>query len=105
MAGTLLVVYVHVHVKPDAVDAFVAATLANSRSSLQEPGVVRFDITQELADPTRFVLCEVYRGAAGAQAHKETRHYATWRDTVAPMMEEQRRSVKYVNLFPEDEEY
>ena len=98
----MLVVHVHVHVKPEHVDAFKQATLANARASLKEPGVVRFDVVQQQDDPTRFVLIEVYRDAAAAAAHKETAHYPVWRDIVAPMMAAPRQSVKFGNVFPDD---
>lgn len=98
----MLIVHVHVHVKPEWVDAFKEATLANARASVQEPGVARFDVVQQQDDPTRFVLVEVYRDAEAPAAHKQTPHYARWRDTVAPMMAEPRSSVKYTNLFPDD---
>ncbi|MBI5692190.1 MAG: antibiotic biosynthesis monooxygenase [Verrucomicrobia bacterium] len=98
----MLVVHVHVHVRPECVDAFKAATLANARASLQEPGIARFDVVQQADDPCRFVLVEVYRTAAAPAAHKETAHYATWRDTVAPMMASPRSSVKFANVFPDD---
>src|SRR3954469_266646 len=96
----MIIVHVSVHVKPHAVDAFRAATLENARNSLQEPGVVRFDVVQQEDDPTRFLLVEIYRTAADPARHKETAHYVTWRDTVEPMMAEPRRSVKYRALFP-----
>lgn len=99
---SLLVVHVQVRVKPEAVDAFLAATLANARASVQEPGVARFDVVQQADDPTRFVLVEVYRSAEAPARHKETTHYAAWRDAVAPMMAEPRSSVKFVNVFPGD---
>lgn len=98
----MLVVHVQVRVKPEAIEAFKAATLANARASVKEPGIARFDVVQQADDPTRFVLVEAYRNAAAPAAHKETAHYATWRDTVAPMMAEPRSSVKYANVFPED---
>lgn len=98
----MLVVHVHVHVRPEAVEAFKAATLENARHSVQEPGVARFDVVQQLDDPTRFVLVEVYRDDQAPAAHKQTAHYAKWRDTVEPMMAEPRHSVKYQNLFPDD---
>jgi quinol monooxygenase YgiN len=98
----MLVVHVHVRVKPECVEAFKQATLANARESLKEPGVVRFDVVQQQDDPARFVLVEVYRDANAAATHKETRHYPVWRDAVAPMMSEPRFSVKFNNLFPED---
>jgi len=101
----MLVIHIHVQVKPECVDAFKQATLANARASLQEPGVVRFDVVQQQDDPARFVFVEVYRDAAAAAAHKETAHYPVWRDAVAPMMAAPRQSVKFVNVFPEDAEW
>jgi quinol monooxygenase YgiN len=97
----MLIVHVLVHVKPDSVDAFEAATRENARGSIQEPGVVRFDVVQQDDDPTRFLLVEIYRTPDDPARHKETAHYATWRETVEPMMAEPRRSVKYRALFPE----
>lgn len=98
----MLIVHVHVHVKPEHREAFKAATLANAQASVHEAGIARFDVMQQADDPTRFVLVEVYRTAAAPAAHKETAHYATWRDTVAPMMAEPRTSVKFTNVFPAD---
>src|SRR4029078_4010111 len=98
----MLVVHVHVRVKPECVEAFKAATLANARASVQEPGIARFDVVQQADDPTRFVLVEASHTPAAPAAHKETAHYATWRDTVAPMMAEPRTSVKFVNVLPDD---
>jgi autoinducer 2-degrading protein len=100
--STMLVVHVHVHVKPEHVAAFQEATLQNARASLREPGIARFDVLQQPDDPTRFILVEVYRTAAAPAAHKETAHYAAWRDTVAPMMATPRTSVKFANVFPDD---
>ena len=98
----MLIVHVFVHVKPDQVDAFKAATIENARNSVQEPGIARFDVIQQQDDPTRFVLVEVYRTPDDPARHKETVHYATWRDTAEPMMAEPRASIKYTNIFPAD---
>jgi (4S)-4-hydroxy-5-phosphonooxypentane-2,3-dione isomerase len=98
----MLVVHVHVHVKPECVEAFKQATVANSRESIKEPGIAAFDCVQQQDDPTRFVLVEAYRTLEAPATHKETRHYQTWRDAVAPMMAEPRTSVKFTNLYPED---
>ena len=103
MKGTMLVVHVHVRVKPETVEAFKQATIENAHQSVQEPGIARFDVVQQADDPTRFVLVEVYRTADAPSAHKETKHYQAWRDTVAPMMAEPRSSVKFANIFPGDE--
>jgi len=96
----MLVVHVHVHVKPECVDAFRQATFENAGNSVREPGIARFDVVQHQDDPTRFVLVEAYRTAEAPAAHKETAHYAKWRDAVAPMMAEPRSSVKCLSLFP-----
>jgi quinol monooxygenase YgiN len=102
MAGSLLVVHVHVRVKPGAEEAFRKASLANAEASRREPGVVRFDLLADREDSSHLVLVEVYRDAAAAAAHKETAHYAVWRDAMADLMAEPRRSEKYVNVSPED---
>lgn len=99
----MYIVHVHVQVKPECVADFRAATLENSRNSLQEPGIARFDVVQQLDDKARFVLVEVYRSVEANAAHKETVHYAQWRDAVAEMMAAPRVSVKYENAFPGDE--
>jgi quinol monooxygenase YgiN len=98
----MLIVHVFVHVKAEFVEAFQAATIENARASIKEPGIARFDVVQSSDDPTRFVLIEVYRTAEDPARHKETAHYAQWRDTVASMMAEPRTSLKYRNVFPDD---
>lgn len=96
-------VCVHVCVNEENRNDFIQATLDNARSTVQEPGNLRFDVIQQIDDPNRFVLYEVYRDEAGMEAHKDTPHYAKWRDTVAPWMAEPRRGVKHQTLFPESE--
>jgi autoinducer 2-degrading protein len=99
----MLIVHVFVHVKPDQVEAFRTASLENARNSVQEPGIARFDFIQQQDDPTRFVLVEVYRTSDDPGRHKETAHYQKWRNTVADMMAEPRTSIKYNNVFPDDQ--
>lgn len=99
---SLIVVHVHAHVLPEGIEGFRTASIENSRESLKEPGVARFDVVQSTEDPTRFVLVEVYKSADAPAAHKATAHYARWRDAVAPLMAEPRTSVKYVNVAPGD---
>ncbi len=101
----MLIVHVHVHVKPEGVEDFKRVSRANARESAKEPGIARFDVVQQQDDPTRFVLVEVYRDDHAPAAHKETKHYQTWRDAVAPMMAEPRSSVKFANIFPGDAEW
>ncbi len=97
----MLIVHVHVHVKTEFIQAFREATVENARHSVEEPGIARFDVAQQRDDPARFVLVEVYRDDDAPAAHKETAHYAKWRDTVATMMAGPRSSVKFNAVFPD----
>jgi quinol monooxygenase YgiN len=87
-------------VKPESVEAFRQATIANARESVKEPGIARFDLLQQEDDPARFLLIEAYRTAEAPAQHRKTAHYQAWRDTVADMMAEPRTRVKYANVFP-----
>ena len=97
----MLIVHVHVHVKPESVEEFRQATMENARASRQEPGIARIDVMQSQDDATRFVLTEVYRTPEAAAAHKETAHYAKWRDAVESMMAEPRQRALYNAVFPD----
>jgi len=90
--------HVQIHVKPECVEAFKQATVANARESRREPGIARFECLQQLDDPSRFVLVEAYRDPGAQAQHRETRHYLVWRDAVAPMMAEPRASVKFAPI-------
>jgi len=97
------VVFVQVHVRPEAVAAFLEATRENARHSQQEPGIARFEVYQQNEDPTRFILLEAYRTAEGPAQHQATLHYLTWREVVASMLAEPRTKIVYQNRAPSDE--
>ena len=101
--NAMFIVHVFVHVKSDQVEAFKSATIENASNSINEPGVARFDIIQQMDDPCRFVLVEVYRTPDDPGRHKETAHYHKWRDSVADMMAEPRTAIKYTNIFPDEQ--
>ena len=101
----LLCVHVFVHVKPGTEDAFLAATLENARNSAKESGIARFDVLQDKENPLKFCLVEVYTTNEAPTEHKETDHYAVWRDTVADMMAEPRSAIKFNNHFPTNIDY
>jgi len=101
----MLVVLVHIKVKPSDVEAFKAATVINAEASRKEAGIARFDLLQQSDDVTRFVLIEAYRNENAPAEHKETAHYKQWRETVEGMMGEPRRSVKFANISPVDSAY
>jgi len=96
------VVLVNIHVKPDFIEAFKLASIENAQNSIKEPGIARFDLIQQKDDLTRFILIEVYHDDQAQAAHKETRHYFKWRDTVAEMMAEPRVGIAYTNITPDD---
>lgn len=98
----MLVIHVHVHVRPEYVEAFKQATMENAAQSIKEPGIARFDVVQQNDDPTWFVLVEVYRSVDAPAKHKETAHYRRWANDVMEMMLEPRSSAKYTNIFPDD---
>ena len=100
----MLVVHVHARVRPERVAEFLAVTLVNAKASLGEPGVARFDVIQDQADPGHVVLVEAYHDDDAAAAHKQTPHYAAWRDAVAEMMAEPRASTRFSAVFPPEDE-
>lgn len=100
----MLVVQINIHVKPEAVDAFIAATVENASNSIQEAGIVRFDFYQQADDSNRFTLIEIYRSADDPPKHRETAHYKRWKDSVESMMVEPRSRTEYRNVFPADDQ-
>lgn len=101
----MIIVQIHIHVKPEFVDAFRSATIENARNSVQEPGIAQFAFLQVPDNPNKFLLIEAYRTTEAQAAHKETKHYQIWRDTVADMMAEPRSGVRYESIFPPDESW
>ena len=101
----MYIIHVQIRVKPEEIEAFKSATLANAQASVKEPGIVRFDVIQQLDDPAHFVLVEVYHTIEDHAKHRQTAHYSTWATIVAPMMAEPRSSLKYTNIFPDEAEW
>jgi autoinducer 2-degrading protein len=101
----MLILQVHIQIKPEHIEAFKQATIENARNSLQEPGIARFDFLQQEDDPTRFILTEAYRSVEASVQHKETAHYAAWAEKVADMFVQPRTRTRYVNVFPPDESW
>ncbi len=98
----MLIVHVPVHVKAGHIDAFKAASVANARASLREPGIARFDVVQQADDPTRFVLVEAYRTPDAPAAHRTAAHYLAWREAVDPIMADTRTRTEFASVFPDD---
>ena len=98
----MIVRIIDVYVKSEHVDAFSAATVKNRAGSIQEAGILRFDVLQDSDDPGHFVLYEVYADQAATAAHKETAHYSEWKSAVEPMMAKPRDSVACGPVAPLD---
>lgn len=96
------IIIVHIHVKPEFIEAFKAAARENARNSLQEPGIARFDVLQQADDSVHFELIEAYRTPDDIARHKETDHYNKWRLLIEPMLAEPRTRTAYTNSFPAD---
>jgi autoinducer 2-degrading protein len=96
----MLVACVHILVKPEHIAEFIAASRENAANTILEPGALRFDVLQQADDPQRFILYEAYRDEEASKAHKQTAHYARWRETVEPWMAQPRKGVQYKSLFP-----
>jgi len=101
----MYIVHVHIRVKPEFTETFKAISIENARNSRQEPGIARFDIIQQVDDPSHFELIEVYRTSADPAKHKETAHYNKWRELAEPMFAEPRSRTIYENLFPADKDW
>ena len=99
----MLIVHVHVHIKPEHIEAFKLATIENAANSVKEPGIARFDVVQQADDPSRFVLLEAYRDTEATTHHKATAHYHAWAEKVADMLAEPRSRVGYANIYPADQ--
>jgi (4S)-4-hydroxy-5-phosphonooxypentane-2,3-dione isomerase len=96
----MIATIVHVYVRREFIEQFIAATKINHENSINEPENLRFDILQDASNPAKFTLYEAYRSEEGVTAHKDTAHYKLWRDTVAEWMAEPRQGVKHKMLFP-----
>ena len=96
----MIVTFVHVWVKPDRIDDFIAASTENHENSIQESGNLRFDLAQDTNDPGKFIIYEAYESDEAAAAHKDTAHYLKWRDTVASWMAQPRKGEKHIIIAP-----
>jgi quinol monooxygenase YgiN len=95
----MYVAAVTVFVKPEFVEQFIEASLANARNTRKEPGNVRFDVLRAEEDPSRFLFYEAYRTKDDFVKHQQTPHYFTWKAAVTDWMAQPRVGVKHNSLF------
>lgn len=96
----MTVTCVYVSVMETHIDDFIEATRQNHLASVDEPGNLRFDVLQSVDHPASFLLYEAYETEEAAAAHKRTRHYLAWKETVAGWMAEPRRGVEFNSICP-----
>jgi quinol monooxygenase YgiN len=87
-------------VKPNQVEAFVAASLLNVEQTVREPGVLSFALLQQRDTPGHFLVVEAYRSDEDRTAHLRTEWFRVWRAAVAPMLAEPLDSQRYDPIFP-----
>jgi quinol monooxygenase YgiN len=81
------VIVAEFEIKPDAIDAFVAAAIADASASVaNEAGCRQFDVTRSNEHPNRILLYEVYDSEAAFDAHLQTPHLAMFREQIEPLV-------------------
>ena len=81
------VIVAEFEVRPEAIDAFLEAAIADASASIaNEPGCRQFDVTRSNEDPNRVLLYEVYDSSAAFDAHLEMPHLQTFRDRIEPLV-------------------
>ncbi len=89
------IVHVYFNVKPDKIERFKEISLINAKNSLNEPGVLEFDVLQQQDDPSKFVFNEIYKTPDDQLKHRETAHFRAWRLEVNHLTVEPYNPVKY----------
>ena len=87
---------VEVYVKKGFEDDFIRATEENHLNTIKEAGNIRFDLCRSSDTEGLFFLYEVYINEDAVKAHKETKHYLNWRETVEVWMEKKRYGRMFV---------
>ena len=83
----MLAVCVDFEIDPESLDAFLTIMQKNAADSLaNEVGCHQFDITQDLQNPTKIFLYELYDDAAAFDLHKKASHYLKFNQLVSEMV-------------------
>ena len=93
---------VHHYIKPEGIEAYKAASLENAQKTRLEPGVLRFEVFQDAANPAHFSLFEVYADMAARDVHLETEHFLKWKDVYLATQERKGNGDEFIALYPEE---
>lgn len=94
------VVHTYLDVRAGDEQEFRDVTVKMARKSLEEVGVLRFDILQDVEDEGRFLFIEVYRERAAWKGHASSDHAWVWQQAAAPLVKSKRISKTYTTHFP-----
>lgn len=70
--------------KADELEALLRGMTGACRA---EPGNLRWDVWRDQADPSRFVLDELYVDDAAVEAHRASPHFATYLARIGDLAE------------------
>jgi autoinducer 2-degrading protein len=88
-------------IKPECLHEFLACAEINARSSMEEPGVVAFDVYQQKENPNQITFYELYKSEHDNKLHWETPHFIDFRENTRDMIINRTRLV-YRNIYPPD---
>jgi autoinducer 2-degrading protein len=87
--GSMYVLIVSAKVKPEQRGRFLEAIEDNAASSVRdEPGCLRFDVVVDNDDPDHYLFYEVYRDQDAFAAHRDSEHFARWRQAAEVCLSE-----------------
>ncbi|MFC0472063.1 putative quinol monooxygenase [Halalkalibacter kiskunsagensis] len=81
-------VHVAIHVKEEFITPFKEAIKENASHSIQEEGVIAFDVLQDQEDNKRFTLVEIYKTPQDQKRHRETDHFLRFKSVIPQMLAE-----------------
>src|SRR4051794_1619258 len=96
--------FVVFHLKPGQRDAFIEASLANSRGSIEGQGCVATSIFADPARPNVAYVFEVFVDEDAFEKHHSESYYQQWLATIGPMMAEPYQMLQSTT-FPDDESW
>jgi autoinducer 2-degrading protein len=89
----MLVLVVHLKIKPENVDKFMQGLQANAREARKEPGCKQFDVLVDPNDKTKLMLYEVYTDEKAFEAHQQTAHFKNYLAEAIPLLASRERTV------------
>ena len=78
------IVLVRLTIRPEFAEEFERALVHNAKESVaKDPGCLRFDVSQEYDDPSKWILYEIYDTPDAHAAHRQAPHFLAFADVMA----------------------